>query len=181
MSLAKRRVAQRFDFGGRHMTKLTTAIAACAALTLATGALAEAHEEGGEAMSPHFEYEGALSDMAIVGGVGGEVFGASWTETLNINVGGNMITVTSKCMGMDQPEGSMFDRHFTCTQSAGESSGAVIFGCNVENEEGNEMSCYGYFEGKTGNVEGNNAMHTAYYWFMPDGSGKVVGSGQWMM
>lgn len=162
--------------------KLYSAIAAGAALTLASGALAEAHEEA-ETPSPHFEYEGAISDSMISGGVGDEIFGAAWTETLSIGIGDETVTVISKCIGMDQPEGSMFDRHFTCSQQTedGASKGAILFGCNVTNETGNEMSCYGYFEGKEGGVEGNNAMHTAYYWFMPDGTGKVMGSGQWMM
>ncbi|WP_299196290.1 hypothetical protein [uncultured Erythrobacter sp.] len=163
------------------MKNYAKAIVVCAALTMASSALAEAHEEEGAMPSPHFEFEGTLSGVSVVGGVGGEVFGASWTETLSVGDGDGGVTVTSQCAGMDQPEGSLFDRHFTCTQSTEDgSSGAVLFGCNVENDEGNEMSCYGYFEGKSGAVEGHVSLETAYYWMNPDGTGRVVGSGQWI-
>lgn len=162
------------------MNKFANTLIAGCALTLASSALAEAHEEEGAMPSPHYEFEGTMSDIMVTGGVGDESYGASWTETLTIGGG---VTVIGKCVGMDQPESSLFDRHFTCSQQTedGSSKGAVLFGCNVMNDEGSEMSCYGYFEGKEGAVEGNSAMETAYYWFGSDGTGKIVGSGQWIM
>ena len=163
------------------MMKLKTVIAASAACFLTTGALAEAHEEAADdAPVSHYEVEGTLSDISLVGGVGEEVYGASWTETLTITVGDNTVNVTSKCVGMDQMGTSVFDRHFTCTMDDGEGqSGAVLYGCNVANEAGNEMRCYGHFEGKEGGVADNASMLTAYYTFDGEGGGKVVGSGQW--
>ena len=170
------------------MKTVSRSLAAIAALTLASAApsaaFAEAHEDAGGEMpdNPHFSFTGSIEGAMIVGGVGGEVFGGAWSETLSIGVGENAVTVTSKCIGMDQPDNSLFDRHFTCSQETtdGESKGAVLYGCNVENEQGNEMSCYGYFEGKEGGVKDRVALETAYYWFLPDGSGKVVGGGQWI-
>ena len=165
------------------MKTIARTIAAVAALSIATGAFAEAHEEAAEAApNPHFQFEGTLDGFELAGGVGGEVFGGAWKEVLTIGSGENTTTVMSTCIGMDQPESAMFDRHFTCSQQTedGASKGAVLFGCNVENEAGNEMSCYGFFEGKEGAVEGHDSLQTAYYSFMPDGTGKVVGSGQWI-
>lgn len=163
------------------MKNLAKLIAAGAALTIASSALADAHMEASEAPPVHFDWEGTLSDVTIVGGVGDEVYGGAWTETLTIGDGDNAVTVTSKCIGMDQPEGSLFDRHFTCTQSTADgSAGAVLYGCNVENDNGSEMGCYGYFQGKAGGVEGRVALETGYYWFSEDGGGRVVGSGQWI-
>ncbi|EAQ28830.1 hypothetical protein NAP1_14563 [Erythrobacter sp. NAP1] len=163
------------------MKTLARSFAALAALTIATGALAEAHEDASE-MPPviHFEMEGTISDTMLVGGVGGEVFAASWTETLTFSAGDNTSAVTAKCAGMDMPDGNMFDRHFTCTlEDTNGQSGAVLYGCAIANEAGNEMRCYGHFEGMEGEVKDHAALHTAYYTFMPDGTGKVVGSGQW--
>lgn len=161
--------------------KLASAIAAGAALVLATGALAEAHEEGGEAMpSPHFEFTGTMQVTALVGGIN-DSYAASWTETLTIGEGENTVTVTGTCAGMDQPDGSLFDRHFTCSQEAGDGSkGATLVGCNVPEEMPNVMMCYGYFEGTAGAVEGHAALETYYYTFGSDGTGTIVGSGQWV-
>lgn len=163
------------------MKKIASAIAATTALVLATGALAEAHEEAADGPPVHYQFEGTMSEVTLVGGLGDEIYGASWNETLIIGEGDDAMTVTGRCVGMDQPGNSMFDRHFTCTHETadGESKGAVLFGCSVNEETSAEMRCYGHFEGKEGGVEGHAAMETAYYRFMPDGTGKIVGSGQW--
>ena len=168
------------------MKTFSRSVAAIAALTLASAApsvaFAEAHEEAADDMpdNPHYAVEGMLSDTMVVGGVGDEVYAASWTETLTISSGENTNEVTAKCAGMDMPDSTLFDRHFTCTMTDGDGqSGAVLYGCTVSNESGNEMRCYGHFEGKEGGVAGHASLHTAYYWFNQDGTGKVVGSGQW--
>jgi len=160
--------------------KLYSAIAAGAALALASGALAEAHEEEAAMPSPHYEFAGTMQDVEVVGGIG-DAYAASWTETLTIGQGELSTEVTSKCAGMDQPDGSLFDRHFTCSQeSTSGATGVVLFGCNVPEETSSVMSCYGYFEGKSGDVEGHAALETAFYTFGSEGTGTIVGSGQWI-
>ena len=77
-------------------------------------------------------------------------------------------------------QGSLFDRHVSCSGQSGESSGSTIFGCNIATDDGNEMSCTGYFEGKAGNVKDHAALETAYYKFNTDDGGTVQGSSHWI-
>ena len=160
------------------MTKFASILAVGAALSIGTSTPLQAQDDG---WPTYFNMTGTVSDSMFVGGIGNEVYGAAWKETLTVTDENGSNELSAQCIGMDQPENSLYDRHFTCTltDNAG-ASGGIVYGCNVENEAGDEMSCYGYFEGKTGAVEGRRAMHTAYYWFMDDGTGKFQVAGQWM-
>lgn len=157
--------------------KITIALALTAALTMTSAANAQ---DG-----PRVDtMTGMLADVKIVGGIGPkaeEYLSASWTEKLSLALAnGNNIAVTQTCVGMGQPERSLFDRHVTCNAQSGESSGSVIFGCNVETDDRNEMSYMGFFQGKIGNVKDHAALETAYYKFGTDNSGTVEGITHWI-
>ncbi|WP_108790003.1 hypothetical protein [Erythrobacter sp. Alg231-14] len=162
--------------------KFYSAIAASTALLMATTAHGEAHEESTESDGPSvYTMNATFETTMMVGGVGGEgdqVFAAAWAENITISSPAGSNEITAQCAGMDQPANSLFDRHFTCTmEDGGGQSGAVLYGCNVENDAANEMSCVGYFQGKEGAIAGKVHLMTAYYWFMADGTGKMEGSG----
>lgn len=165
------------------MRKLTTTLVAGAAMAISGAAMAQ---EEGEAPNPTYIINGTMSDTNLVGGVGDDGSGflsASWSESLTITTvsGETLVELTSQCVGMTQDSGSLFDRHVACTHSnqSGDSTGGVIMGCNRE-EGGGKMSCMGYFQGKTGAVEGEVAMMVMVYDFEQDGTGTVGGSGYWM-
>ena len=163
-----------------------SALAAGAALLIATGAQADGHEEAAAPSGPTtYTMTGSVAGITLVGGTGrGDdlSYGASWTEAVTVTSSTGTVTdITANCIGMDQPSNSLFDRHFTCTVSDGESQeGALIFGCNKENEAGNEMSCVGYLQGKEGEIAEHVALVTSYYRFMSDGTGTVQGTGHWI-
>lgn len=157
--------------------KITMALALTAALTIAGAANAQ--------KGPQVDtMTGTLADVNVVGGLGpkGERYlSASWTENLTMKLAdGSSITVTQQCVGMGQPDGSLFDRHVSCNGQSGESSGSAIYGCNIETDDGNEMSCVGYFQGKTGEVKDHVALETAYYKFGAESGGTVQGSTHWI-
>ncbi|MEP3051819.1 MAG: hypothetical protein ABJP48_03660 [Erythrobacter sp.] len=164
--------------------KISSAFAAGAALFLASGTYAVAQEEAASEGPNVYTFTGTIEGTTVVGGVGAEgeeTIGASWTENFVITSSGNATEVTANCVGMDQPSNSLFDRHFACSAADGEGqAGGMVFGCNNENEEKSEMSCVGYFQGREGGVAGHVSLLTAYYWFTPEGTGRVQGSGHWI-
>lgn len=166
--------------------KFYTALAASAALFLATGAQADGHEEAAAPDGPTtYTLMGSLEGVTLVGGTGrGDdlSYGASWTQNSTVTSSTGTVTeISSDCVGMDQPSNSLFDRHFTCSASDGAGqTAAMIFGCNKENEAGNEMSCVGYLQGKEGELVGHVALITSFYRFMSDGTGMVRGTGHWI-
>ncbi len=160
------------------MKKITVGLTAIAALFAASGAAAQD--------DPRVDIiTGTLSDVKIIGGIGPKQTAyqsASWTETLSIKQpSGRTVRVTNTCIGMGQPEGSLFDRHVACDGKSGEASGSSIMGCNIETENGNEMSCTGYFQGKTGDIKDHASLETAYYKFDTEGGGGTVqGTAHWI-
>lgn len=161
--------------------KISIAMATAAALMMAGSASAQ---DGPQVDT----MTGTLSDVKVVGGIGEKAMdyrSASWTETLSIKLSsGETIAVTQHCVGMGQPEGSLFDRHVACDGKSGDNSGSLILGCNVETVDGaatgNEMSCMGFFQGKTGTVKDHAALETAYYRFTSEGGGTVQGTSHWI-
>ena len=157
--------------------KIKIALALTAALTMAGTASAQ---DGPQVDT----MTGTLADVKIVGGIGPEskqYSSASWTEDLTISLAnGSSIKVTQQCVGMGQPEGSLFDRHVSCSGQSGDSSGSTILGCYIETDAGNEMSCTGFFQGKTGNIKDHAALETAYYKFNMKGGGTVQGASHWI-
>lgn len=157
--------------------KITFTLALTAALTMAGTANAQDGPQVDTAT-------GTLSDVNVVGGIGPETtqyLSASWTENLTIKLAdGNSITVTKQCVGMGQPEGSLFDRHVSCNGQSGESSGSLVLGCDIETDDGLEMSCVGFLQGKTGEIKDHAALETAYYKFGAESGGTVQGSSHWI-
>lgn len=158
--------------------KLTIALAVTAALTTASAASAQ------EMMT--WTAESKVTDVKVVGGIGpkADTFrSASWNQTTSASSStGTTTTITTSCVGMDQPVGSLYDRHLTCNSSTSDgATGSSIMGCMKENESGSEMSCSGYFQGKTGNVKDHAALVTEYYRFTEGSTtGGSRSTGHWI-
>lgn len=133
----------------------------------------------------YYTSHSTLKDLKVMGGFGPEgadYRSASWSGTEYVTASsGEEIVANFSCLGMDQPAGSLFDRHVTCdyVSDSGGEAGSLIAGCMTETEDGGEMSCTGYFQGKTGELEGHVALVTEYYKFSEDG-GTTTSTGQWI-
>lgn len=125
-------------------------------------------------------FESILNSPNIVGGVG-DFGGASWTQSTTVTTeGSGTSTSTSACVGMEQPSGSLFDRHVTCTSNGDGGTLDITMGCMKGPEGSGEMSCAGYVVGRTGAAEGHRGIITQHFNFEMDGSGGTsTGTGQW--
>lgn len=136
----------------------------------------------GTALAQSFTFDVVWQPVESVGGMsgpGGTQYGAgtvngSYTTTY---ADGTVTTGTARCVGMDQPDGGIFDIHLACTTSEAQGSASVVYGCNFLGERGPEtpLACVGGLEGKEGAYGGRRGGLTME-WYAPD---KSRGTGQW--
>ncbi len=150
-----------------------TGIFALTALTLAATS----------AQAQTVTFESTLGPPTLVGGVGPDAAGggAYWTTASTVtNADGSKSTNTGICVGMNQPSGSIYDRHVTCTVNSNGGELGIIMGCMKGTEGSGEMTCTGFVAGKTGEAAGHQGLITEHFRFNLDGSGgTTTGTGQW--
>lgn len=125
-----------------------------------------------------FTFEVEFSEPEFVGGLGEEGrYGRGGTMSGPYRTSladGSTANGNVDCVGMDQPDGSLFQVHLACqaTDSDG-SEASLIWGCNrIAKDAG--MTCVGGIESKSGpqkGARGNVTMHLK--------EGTSVGTGQW--
>lgn len=153
------------------MKKFALGTAICASALLGSAAFAQT-----------FTYEVVWQPVESVGGMtgpdgpryGGGTVTGSYTTTY---ADGRVATGTVKCVGMRQPEASMFAIHMACSTSEAEGGGSLVYGCNYLGEPGpnTPLGCVGAVEGKEGPLAGRRGSLTME-WYSATNS---RGTGQW--
>lgn len=131
------------------------------------------------AQAQHFTYEVTWGDVDMTGGVGPDrsaaagVVEGTYVSTYS---DGRTVNGTIHCVGMDQPDSSMFDMHMSCDANSDTGEISIAYACNWRGE-GNDgpLACVGYLEGKAGGAEGRAGLLTLD-WHAPNAS---TGTGQW--
>lgn len=90
---------------------------------------------------------------------------------------GTMADGTVYCVGLDQPDNSMFAIHMSCNSKDPQGSYASSWGCNYLGKRGPEtaLGCVGAVEVKSGEAKGQRGVMTMH-WFAET---KAKGTGQW--
>lgn len=137
---------------------------------------------GSAAAAQSFNYEVTWEPVEAVGGMtgvngnqyGGGVASGTYVTTYT---DGTVATGAVKCVGMDQPTGSIFAIHLACTTTEAEGKGSLVYGCNFLGERGPEtpLGCVGGVEGKEGPLAGRRGALTME-WYSDT---KSRGTGQW--
>jgi len=151
---------------------LITAVAFAMLTASASGALAQ-----------NVTFVSKLGPPTLVGGVGPDAAGGGgyWTSTSIVKTEGRgESNSTSLCVAMNQPTGSIYDRHLTCTSKSEGGELGIIMGCMKGAKDSGEMTCSGFVDGKSGEAEGHGGVVTQHFKFNLDGSGgTATGTGQW--
>ncbi|UOR15310.1 hypothetical protein [Qipengyuania aquimaris] len=148
--------------------KSIIALTAAAAAVLAAPAAAE-----------NFTYEIRFGEPSFVGGMGEEgrdgrsgTMSGPFTST---SASGASVSGNVTCIGMDQPDNSLFDVHFSCTATRSDGTNtSLIYGCNWLGEDMG-LSCVGGAEGRDGTTEGRRGVLTMHL-----KEGVSTGTGQWI-
>lgn len=134
------------------------------------------------AMAQSFTFDITWEPVEAVGGMsspegprggGGTVKGA-YVATLD---NGSVTNGTVYCVGLDQPDNSMFAIHLSCNSKDTQGSYANIWGCNFLGKRGPEtpLGCVGGIEVKGGEANGQRGVMTMH-WYSDE---KAKGTGQW--
>jgi hypothetical protein len=105
---------------------------------------------------------------------GGGAVSGTYTTTY---ADGTKTNGTARCVGMSQPQGSIFAIHLACTTTEGKDTATEVYGCNYLGKPGPEtaLGCVGGIEGKTGPNIGRRGALTME-WYSETGA---RGTGQW--
>lgn len=153
------------------MKKLVPPMVLCAAMLAGTTAHAQS-----------FTYETDWQPVESIGGYttpdgpeyqGGLVEGTYKTTYED----GSVDAGTVKCVGMDQPEGGVFEIHMTCNFGGESGTGTIVYGCTFQGPRGPgvPLSCIGAFEATSGEQKGRRGNITMD-WYTAE---KASGTGQW--
>lgn len=153
------------------MTKLTMMLASAALVFGAATANAQS-----------FTYEVTWIPVESVGGMmgpdgpqggGGVVEGTYTTDYSD----GTTSSGTVKCVGLQQPDGGIFDIHMSCSINDDNGKSSSVYGCNYLGKPGPDtaLGCVGGLQGKDGSVAGRNGSLTMH-WYSET---KSTGTGQW--
>lgn len=149
------------------------------ALPLVVGAAMLA---GSAAHAQSFTYDVEWQPVESIGGLtgldgpqyrGGVVEGTYATT----NSDGTTDSGNVKCVGMDQPDGGIFDFHLTCSFTGQDGGGSIVYGCNFQGKPGPDtpVGCIGGFEATSGELKGRRGNITMD-WYAET---KSSGTGQW--
>jgi hypothetical protein len=136
----------------------------------------------GAAAAQSFTFDVQWQPLEAVGGMtgadgnlyGGGAISGSYTTTY---ADGTKAKGTARCVGMNQPQGSIFAIHLSCTTTEAEGTAAVVYGCNYIGKPGPDtpLGCVGGIEGKKGPTMGRRGALTME-WYSDTGA---RGTGQW--
>ncbi|MEE4153605.1 MAG: hypothetical protein V2I27_05555 [Erythrobacter sp.] len=134
------------------------------------------------ALAQSFTYDVTWQPVERVGGItvpgGMEYAGGSVKGTYSTTFDdGNVVKGTVSCVGLDQPAGSLFDVHLSCTATDPQGTYSLAHGCNWMGEPGPQtpLGCVGAMEGKAGEAKGQRGALTMHWY----SSEKSKGTGQW--
>ncbi|GAA4643575.1 hypothetical protein GCM10023115_15350 [Pontixanthobacter gangjinensis] len=137
---------------------------------------------GGTAFGQSFTYDVTWEPVETVGGMdrpGGTQYGGGVVDGTYVSSvsDGTTSTGSVRCVGMDQPDGEIFDIHLACTTTEAGASASLIYGCNFIGERGPDaaLGCVGSIQGKTGETKGRTGGLTME-WYSET---KSRGTGQW--
>ncbi len=90
---------------------------------------------------------------------------------------GTMTKGTVYCVGLDQPDNSLFAIHLACNSKDTQGSYTQVWGCNFLGKRGPEtpLGCVGGLEAKDGERKGRRGAMTMN-WYSDE---KAIGTGQW--
>jgi len=134
------------------------------------------------AMAQSFTFDVTWEPVQAVGGMsapegprggGGTVKGTYVTKLDD----GTVSNGTVNCVGLDQPDNSLFAIHMACNSKDTQGSYAVVWGCNFLGKRGPEtaLGCVGGLEAKDGEAKGQRGVMTMN-WYAAE---KSKGTGQW--
>lgn len=134
------------------------------------------------AMAQSFTFDVTWEPVQAVGGMtapegprgwGGTVKGTYVTTFDNGTVSKGEVY----CVGLDQPDNSMFDIHMACNSKDTQGSAAIVWGCNYLGKRAPEtaLGCVGELEAKDGEAKGQRGVMTMH-WYSDE---KSKGTGQW--
>ena len=107
-------------------------------------------------------------------GGGGAVVDGAYTTTY---ADGSVQRGKVRCVGMQQPDNSLFPIHMSCTATDPSGAASLIYGCNYLGEPGPEtpLGCVGGLQGKTGETAGRRGSLTMEWYSQTESRG----TGQW--
>lgn len=137
---------------------------------------------GTVAMAQSFTYDVVWQPVESIGGMttpdgmqgaGGVVDGA-YTTTYS---DGTVQKGKVRCVGMQQPDGSLFAIHMSCTATDQTGAASLVYGCNYLGAPGPEtpLGCVGGLQGTSGEEKGRRGSMTME-WYSATQS---RGTGQW--
>jgi hypothetical protein len=130
-----------------------------------------------------FTYDVVWQPVESIGGMtgpggqrggGGAVVDGAYTTTY---ANGSEEKGTVRCVGMQQPENSLFPIHMSCTAKDNSGTASLVYGCNYLGEPGPEtpLGCVGGLQGMTGETAGRRGSLTME-WYSATQS---RGTGHW--
>jgi hypothetical protein len=133
-------------------------------------------------MAQSFTFDMTWEPVEAVGGIsspegprggGGTVKGTYIAKLDN----GTATNGTVNCVGLDQPDNSMFAIHLSCNSKDTQGSYTSIWGCNYLGKRGPEtpLGCVGTIEIKGGEANGQRGVMTMHWY----SDAKAKGTGQW--
>jgi hypothetical protein len=136
----------------------------------------------GPTLAQSFTYDVTWEPVDSVGGMigpdgpqgGGGVVEGTYTTAYS---DGTTSSGTVKCVGLQQPDGGIFDIHMSCSINDVNGKSSSVYGCNYLGEAGPDtaLGCVGGLQGKDGAVAGRNGSLTMH-WYSDT---KSTGTGQW--
>ncbi len=134
------------------------------------------------AMAQSFTFDVTWEPVQAVGGMtspegprggGGTVKGTYVTKLDD----GTVTNGTVYCVGLDQPDNSLFALHLACNSKDTQGSYTHVWGCNFLGKRGPEtpLGCVGGLEAKDGEAKGRRGA-TTMNWYSDE---KAKGTGQW--
>jgi len=138
---------------------------------------------GGAAIAQNFTYDVVWQPVESIGGMtgpdgqqggGAGIVNGSYTTTFE---DGSVQKGTVRCVGMDQPDNSLFAIHMSCTTKDTAGTASLVYGCNYLGKPGPEtpLGCVGAIQGKDGDEAGRRGSLTME-WYSATAS---RGTGQW--
>lgn len=135
------------------------------------------------AAAQSFTYDVTWEPVENVGGfdgpdgtqyAGGGAVNGTYVTTFD---DGSQVSGSVRCVGMRQPQFSMFAIHLACTTSDEDGTTSLIYGCNFLGKPGPEtpLGCVGGIEAKDGEAKGVRGALTMH-WYSAE---KATGTGQW--
>lgn len=135
------------------------------------------------AMAQSFTYDVVWQPVESIGGMtgpggerggGGAVADGAYTTTY---ADGSVEKGSVRCVGMQQPDNSLFAIHMSCTAKDSSGTASLLYGCNYLGQPGPEtpLGCVGGLQGKTGDTAGRRGSLTME-WYSATQS---RGTGQW--